>query len=100
MRTIFTLLYYKISSDLSAVYYDYFAALTQTIHAPCSTDEIGGIRSLPTPVTPQEPMVVLMIRRLLTLKPPSHPLPTGSVRSIRSYPTSSKPISPIIPASA
>ena len=43
---------------------------------PCSTNAIGAIHCLPPLAAPQEPMVDLLFRRLLTLIPQYHPSPT------------------------
>ena len=59
-------LYYLVlhaSSDFSAVYLYYFAALTQILRAPCSAKAIGDSHHFPPPADPQEPMVALLFRR-------------------------------------
>ena len=95
VRTIFTILYYKRSLDLCAAYYNYFAALTQILCAPCNTEEISGSFHFPTPTTPKEPIVVLPIRRPLTPVPPSLPRRIWSVRSVRLIQTASSQFIPI-----
>ena len=70
-------LYYLVlsaSSDLSAVYLYYFATLTQILRAPCSAEAIGDSHRFPPPAAPQEPMVALPFRRLLTSVRPT-PVP-------------------------
>ena len=94
VRNLCTILYYKSSSDLCAVYYDYFAALTQILRAPCNIDEIGGSRHFPLPVAPQEPMGAFPIRRLLTPVTPSHPC---TIRSIYSVCPNQPVASPFLP---
>ena len=80
---------------MCAAYYNYFAALTQILCAPCNTEEISGRCHFPLPATPQEPMVVLPIRRPLTLVPPSLPRRIWSVRSVRLIQTASSQFLPI-----
>ena len=73
-------LYYLVlraSSDLSAVYLYYFAALTQILRALCCTEAIGDSHLFPPPAAPQEPMVALLFRRLLTLVRPTPVPPTS-----------------------
>ena len=95
LRTLFTILYYKRSLDLCAAYYNYFAALTQILCAPCNTEEISGSYGFPPPATPQEPMVALLIRCPLKPVPPSYPSPIRSVCSVRPIQTASSQFLPI-----
>ena len=69
MYSLYNLVLFS-SSDFCAAYNDYFDALTQILHAPCNTDEIGGSRHFLLPVVHQEAMVALPIHCLL---PPIHP---------------------------
>ena len=69
------------SSYLCAAYYDYFAAMTKILCAPCNTNVSGGSHHLLPPAAPQDPMEVLLIQSplLVVLPPHSH-----TIRSIRS----------------
>ena len=74
-------LYYLVlfsSSYLCAAYYDYFAALTQILRAPCNTNEIGDSRLFLMPDSPQEPMVMLLILLPLPSIHPPYLLPIQS----------------------
>ena len=66
---------------MCAAYYDYSAALTQILRAPCNTDNIGVNPHFTPPAAPQEPMVALPIRCPLPLVHPPRP------RSVRSSPS-------------
>ena len=77
-------LYYLVlycSSHLCAAYYHCFAALTQIIHSPCNTNESGGSRHFLLPVSPQEKMLMLLIRQPLPLVLTSHPHPIQPTES-------------------
>ena len=63
---------------------------------PCSTNAIGASHRLPLPATPQEPMVALPFRRLLTSVPPSHSRPTPVPPPSHPRPIQSiRPIQPV-----
>ena len=73
-------LYYLVlraGSYFSAVYLYYFADMTQILRAPCSAEAIGDSHRFPPPAAPQEPMVALPFRRLLTSVRPT-PVPSTS----------------------
>ena len=89
-------LYYlvlRLTSDLCALYLYYFDfKTTNTLH-PCSTDAIGAIHHIPQPPAPQEPMVALPFRRLLTSVHPTPvpPTPHPVHPPYPSHPSSNQP---------